>query len=104
MVARRRDCEPTTAVIDQAIDRLLKHPLFVADDDLRSTKLEKPLEPVVAVDDAAVKIVEVTCGEAAAVQLDHRAQVRRQDRENAQHHPGGPVAALAQGFDDAKAL
>src|SRR5438270_7140521 len=56
------------AVVEQRIDRLLEHPLLVADDDIGRAQLDQPLEAVVAVDDAAIKVVEVRRGEAPAVE------------------------------------
>jgi len=73
-VRRSRD---RGAVVDQGVAGFLEHALLVADDDLRRAQLKKPLEPVVAVDHAPVEVVQVGGREAAAVELDHRAQIRR---------------------------
>src|SRR5919107_222778 len=81
MVAGARDRPAAAAVVDQGIARLLEHPLLVPDDDLGRAELEEPLEPVIAVDDAAVQVVQVGGREAAAVELDHRAEIRRGERE-----------------------
>ena len=43
-------------------------------------------------------------GEAAAVELDHRAQVRRQDGDGLHDHPLGAVAAHAERVNDLEAL
>src|SRR5581483_1919296 len=43
-------------------------------------------------------------GEAAAVELHHRAQVRRQHRQDRLDHPLGAVARLAERLDDAQPL
>ena len=67
-------------------------------------QLEQSLEPVVAVDDAAVQVVEVGGREAAAVELDHRAQVRRDDRQDRQDHPVGARAGAAERLDEAQPL
>src|ERR1700693_111137 len=64
------------AVVDQRVDRFLQHARLVLDDELGRGKLEQPLEAVVTVDDAAIEIVEVAGGEAAAVEVPHRAQIR----------------------------
>src|SRR4051794_8343937 len=61
-----RNNAATAAVVEQRINRFLKHALLVADDDVRRAQLDQPLEAVVAVDDAAIEIVEVGCGETAA--------------------------------------
>ena len=103
-VARAGHRAAAAAVVDQGVHRFLQHALFVADDDVRRAQLEQPLQAVVAVDDAAVEVVEVAGGEAAAVQLHHRAQIRRDDRDDVQDHPFGLVAALAERLDDFQAL
>jgi hypothetical protein len=104
MVAGARDRPAATAVVDQRVAGLLEHPLLVADDDLGRAELEEPLEPVVAVDDAAIQVVQVGGREAAAVELDHRPQVRRDHREDGQDHPVRPGAGPTEGLDQAEAL
>jgi hypothetical protein len=91
-VARARDGPAAAAVVEQRVDGLLQHPLLVVDDDLGRAEVEQPLEAVVAVDDAAVEVVEVRRGEAPAVELDHRAQLRRDDRHGLEDHHLGLVA------------
>ena len=75
------DDAATAAVVEQRVDRLLQHALLVADDDVRRAELDQALQAVVAVDDAAIEVVEVGRGEAAAVQRDERAKVRRDHRD-----------------------
>ena len=75
------------AVVDQRVDCFLQHALLVLDDDLGRAQLQQPLEAVVAVDDAAIEIVEVGRGEAAAVELHHRAQLGRDHRHGGEDHP-----------------
>src|SRR2546426_1898337 len=50
------------------------HPLLVAEDDLRRPVQDELLQPVVAVDDASVQIVQVRRGEAPAVERHQRPQ------------------------------
>src|SRR5256885_17133214 len=45
--------------VERSVDSLLQHALLVANDDVRSAQLHQPLQPVIAVDDAAVEVVEV---------------------------------------------
>ena len=92
------------AVVEERVDRLLEHAALVADDDLGRVELEQALQAVVAVDDAAIEIVEIAGREAAAVEGNERAQIRREHRDDREHHPLGPVAALAEGLDDLEAL
>ena len=79
-VARAGDRAAAAAVVEQRVDGLLQHPLLVVDDDLGRAEVDQPLEAVVAVDHAAVQVVQVGGGEPATVELHHRAQVRRDDR------------------------
>ena len=85
-VARPGDRAATATVVEQCVDGLLQHALFVVDDDLRRAEVEQTLESVVAVDHAAVEVVEVRRGEAATVELDHRAQLRRDHRHDVEDH------------------
>ena len=59
------------AIVEQGVDGLLEHALFVVDDDLGRAQVEQPLQPVVAVYDPAVEVVQVARGEPATVELDH---------------------------------
>ena len=73
-------------VVEQGVYGFLQHPLFVVDDDVGRADLQELLEAVVAVDDAAVEVVEVGSGETASVQLHHRAQVGRDDRDGVENY------------------
>ena len=95
-VARTRDRATTASVVEERVNGLLKHPLLVVDDDLRSTEIQKPLQAVVAVDHSAIQIVEVRRREATAVELDHRTQIRRNDRHGVQDHPLRTIVALSR--------
>ncbi len=83
-------------VVEQGVGRLLQHALLVLDDQLGRLQVQQALEAVVAVDDAAVEVVEVGGGEAAAVQAHQRPQVGRHHRQHAQHHPLRAVARLEE--------
>ena len=83
---------------------LLEHALLVVHDDRRGVQVEQALESVVTVDHATIQVVEVGRGEAAAVELDHRAQIGRNDRDDIQNHVRGAVAALQEGVNDLEAL
>ena len=67
-------------------------------------KLDQSLQTVVAVDDAAVQIVQVGGGEAAAVQLHHGAQLGGQHGQHIDDHPLGLVAGSEEGIDDFQTL
>ncbi len=94
----------TAAVVEQRVDGLLQHALFVADDHVRRVKLHELLQPVVAVDHAAIQVVQVGSGKTAAVERHERAQLRRKHRDHVENHPLGLVAALAERLENLQAL
>ncbi len=103
-VARAGDRPAAATVVEQRVDGLLQHPLLVVDDDLRRAEVEQPLEPVVTVDHPAVEVVQVGRGEPATVELHHRAQVRRNDRNAVEHHPIRGVAGVQERRDHLETL
>ena len=92
------------AVVEQSVDGLLQHALLVAHDDLRRMEVHELLEAVVAVDDAAIEIVEIGGREAAAVQRHERAKLGRDHGDHVEDHPLRLVVGLAEGLDDLEAL
>ena len=98
------DGAAAAAVVEQGVDRFLEHALFVADDDVRRAKLHQALEAVVAVDHAAIEIVEIRRREAAAVERHQRAKLGRDDRNDVEDHPLGLVARIDEAFDDLQPL
>ncbi len=103
-VARAGDRAAAAAVVEQRVDGLLEHPLLVVDDDLGRAEVEQPLEAVVPIDHAPVQVVQVARREPAAVQLHHRAQLRRDDRDRLEDHPLRLVLGLDERVDDLQAL
>ncbi len=98
------DDAAAAAVVEQRIDRFLKHALLVADDDVGRAQLDQPLQAVVAVDDAAIEVVEIGRREAAAVQRNQRTKVRRDHRHLGQDHPLRLVAGLGERLDQLEPL
>ena len=84
------------AVVEQGVDGLLEHPLLVVDDDLGCLEVEESLQPVIPVDDASVQIVEVRGREPPTIELDHGAEVRRDDGDRVEHHPERVGLALSE--------
>ena len=93
-----------TAVVEERVDRFLQHALFVVNDHIGSLQLHQVFQPVVAVDDAAVEIVEIGGREAAALEWDERAQVRRDDGQHLEHHPFRTGTRVDEALDDLEAL
>src|SRR5918994_190845 len=98
------DGAAATPVIEEGVDGLLEHPLLVVHDHVGSAEVEQATKPVVPVYDPAVEVVQIRGGETAAVELDHRAEVRREHRDGLHDHPLGAVAAHAEGVDDFEAF
>ena len=103
-VAGTGDGATAAAVVEQCVDGLLQHPLLVVDDDLGGTEVDQATEAVVAVDHAAVQVVQVGGREAATVQLHHRAQLRRDHRDDVQDHGCRAHAGHQERVDDLEAL
>ena len=60
------------AVVEQRVHGFLQHALFIAHDDVGRVQLDQLLQPVVAVDDAAIEVVQIGGGETAAIQRHQR--------------------------------
>ena len=103
-VVRAAQHAAAAAVVEQRVDGFLEHALFVADDDVRRMKLHQLLQTVVAVDDAAIQIVEIGGRKAAAIERNQRTQLRWDHRQHVENHPLRLVARFAEGFDDTKTL
>ena len=67
-------------------------------------EVEQPLQAVVPVDHAPVEVVEVARREAAAVELHHRAELRRDHRHGLEDHPLGLVLRGDERLDDLETL
>ena len=92
------------AVVNERVNSLLEHSLFIADHQARRPHTGKALETVVPGQHTAIQVVQVAGGEPSAVQLDHGAQLRRQHRQDGHDHVLHPVLAAAEGFQQAHAL
>ena len=75
------------AVVDEGVHRLLEHPLLIADDDVRRTQLQKTFQTIVTVDNSSVQIIQVRCCKTSTIQLYHRTQIRRNNRNCSHDHP-----------------
>ena len=82
-------------VVEQGIDGLLQHPLFVAQDDFRCPVLDELLQAVVAIDHPPVQVVQVRRGKASAIERHQRPKVGRNHRNHVHDHPGRIIRRLA---------
>src|SRR5207237_4704266 len=85
----------TATVVEQRVDRFLQHALLVPENDFRRAMRDELLETVVAVDDAAIEIVQIRRGETAAVERNERTEIRRDNRDHVEDHPFRTVALIA---------
>src|SRR5579863_3656146 len=103
-VVRAAQNAAAASIVEQRVDGFLQHALFIAHDHFRRVQVHQLLQPVVAVDDAAVEVVQIGRGETAAIEWNQRAKLGRNDRDNVENHPARLVAALAEGLDHFQAL
>ena len=73
-VVRSAQDAAAAAVVEERVHGFLQHALFVADDHVGRVQLHELLQAVVAVDHAAIEVVQVRGGEAAAIERHQRAQ------------------------------
>ena len=93
-----------TSVVKEGVHRFLQHALLVLDDDPRCPQFDEPLEPVVAVDDAPIEVVEVARCKASPLQRHQRTQFRGQHRKILQNHRISGVPGDQQCGDNFKAF
>src|SRR5579883_373630 len=92
------------AIVEQRVHRLLQHPLFIAHDDIGRAELDQSLQTIVAVDHAAVEIVQIRGREATAIQRNQRTQLGRDHRHDREDHPFRTRAGLDEGLDELQTL
>ncbi len=94
----------TAAVVEQGVHSFLQHALFVAHNYFRRVQIHQLLQPVVAVDDAAIQIVQIGSRKPSTIQRHQRAQLRWNHRQHIQNHPLRLVRALAERLHNFQAL
>ena len=98
-VIRTGDRTTAATIVDQCVNCFLQHTLLIAYNDIRCTQLQQTLQTVISVDDTAVQIIQVGGGKTTAIQLYHRTDFRRNNRNHIHNHPLRTVAGLAECFD-----
>src|SRR5690606_18729694 len=92
------------AVVKESVHRLLKHPTLVANDDFRSIQLKETAQTIVAVDDSAIKIIQIARRETSTIKGNKRTKIWRKHRNHMQHHPLRAITAPTKRLDDLKSL
>ncbi len=95
-VVRATQHAAAAAVVEQRVHGFLQHALFVAHNHFRRVQVHQLLQPVVAVDHAAIQIVQIRRRKPSAIQRHQRAQLRWNHRQHIQNHPLRLVVALAE--------
>src|SRR5690348_4734866 len=103
-VVRAAQHAAAPAVIEQRIHRFLQHALLVADDHVGSMQLHQLLQTIVAVDHAAIQIVEIRSRKTSAIQRDKWTQLGRNDRDHIENHPLRLVSGFTKTLDNAQPL
>ena len=103
-VARTRHRPAAPTVVEQRVHSLLQHTFLVVDDDVRGFQFLQTIQTIVAVNDAAVQVIQVRSCETSAIQLHHRAQIRGNDRNRIQDHRRSRLAGLEEGVNDLQTL
>ncbi len=86
--ALARTCNNPTPppIIEKSVNRFLKHPLLVADNNLRRVQLLQPFEPVIPIDHPPVEVVEIARRKTTSIQGDQRAEIGRNYGDNFEDH------------------
>ena len=92
------------AVVQQGVHRLLQHALFIAGNDFRRFEFQQTAQTAVAVDHAAIQVVQIGGRKAATVQRHQGTQIGWQHGQNLEHHPLRLDARLLEGFEHFEAL
>ena len=87
-------------VVEQGVDRLLQHPLFIADNHFRRVQIDQFFQPVVAVDNTTVEVVQVARREIARVQQHQRTQGRAGSPGITSRTIHSGLSSVADGLDD----
>ncbi|CAB4933383.1 unannotated protein [freshwater metagenome] len=103
-VTRASHWTATTTVVEQRVNGFLKHALLVVDDDLRRAKVKQTLQPVIAIDNATVEVVEIASREAAAIKLNHRTKIRRNNGNGIKDHAPRRIGCAQECRDNLEAL
>ena len=81
-----------SAVVYKCVNSLLKHSFLVANDYFGRAEFKKLLKTVISVDNTSVEVVKVGGCKSAAVELNHRTDIRRNYGDCVKNHPLGTVA------------
>ena len=95
---------PAPAIVDKRVDGLLQHPLLVANNNLWSFQLQQTLQPIVAIDDPSIKVIQVGGREPSTIELDHWAKLGRKHRQDRKNHPLRSIPAAAEGLGNTQTL
>ena len=80
-IASTGDGAAMATVVVKRVHSFLQHALFVTNDNLGRFELQQCAKTVVAVDNPAIEIIEIGCGETTTLKRNERAEIRRNNRQ-----------------------
>src|SRR5205814_9053658 len=92
------------SVVEQSVDRFLQHSLFVTNDDIWCLEQKQILEPVIAINNPTIKIVQVRSRKTPAFERNQRTQIRRDDRQHIENHPFGTSMRILEALNELEAF
>ncbi len=63
---------PSTTIVKERVDRFLKHPLLIFDDNARCTQFDQTLQAIISMNHSTIQIVEVACRKTPTFQWHQR--------------------------------
>ena len=103
-ISRSGNRTAAAAIINQGVNRLLKHTFFITHDNVRRSQFKKSFQTVISIDNPTVKIIQVRRSETSAIQLYHRSDIRRNHRNHCQNHPFRTVSGSTEGLHNFQTL
>ena len=76
-----------TRVVEQRVNRLLKHTLLITQNDFRSLDINQSFQTIVTNDHTTIQIIQVRSGETSTIQRNQRTQFGRNHRNHLHDHP-----------------
>ena len=94
----------TTTVVQQAVHGFLQHTFFVANDNIGRAQFQQTFQTIVAVNHAAIQIVQIRRSKTSAVQWHKWTQIGRQNGQHVHNHPFQLHATAVERFQHFQAF
>ena len=74
-------------IVKKNVHGFLQHSLFISNNNIRCVQFKEPFQPIIPINDAAVKIIQIRSGKTASIKGNKWSQVRRQYGNHIQDRP-----------------